>query len=207
MTTRVAVFIDYHNVYRGARRAFFHEWDPGVWGHIQPRLLALKLKGRSDDADRELTCVRVYRGIPVAKWDPVGAAAADRQVGLWNDQALVTAVTRPLNYRDPNDPHEKGIDVSIAVDFVMMAQRDEYDVGILFSEDTDLVPALEAVAELKDPSACETGTWHPLDEPGRLKPKPLLLPHSRLGAVHLLRKSDYEHVQDLTDYTNRRRRR
>ncbi|HEY8217323.1 MAG TPA: hypothetical protein VIH82_09330, partial [Acidimicrobiia bacterium] len=85
--------------------------------------------------------------------------------------------------------------------------RNEYDVGILFSEDTDLVPALEAVAEIKGPAACETGTWYPLDEESRRKPSALLLPHTKLGAVHLLRKSDYEHVQDLTDYTARRRRR
>jgi uncharacterized LabA/DUF88 family protein len=206
VVTRVVVFIDYQNAYRGARRAFFHEWDPGILGHLQPRLLALKLKG-GENANRELTAVRVYRGIPIPKWDPVGAAAADRQAGLWNNQGLVTAITRPLNYRDPHDPREKGIDVSLAVDFVMMAQRGEYDVGILFSEDTDLVPALEAVAEIKGPAACETGTWFPLEEPGRRPPSPLLLPHARLGAVHLLRKSDFDHVRDNTDYNARRRRR
>jgi len=207
MTSRVVVFIDYHNAYRGARRAFFHEWDPGVLGHFDPLRLALKLKGVGR-ADRDLKGVRVYRGIPVATRDPVGAAAADRQVALWKkNEPVVKVITRPLNYRDPNEPREKGIDVSLAVDFVMMAQRNQYDIGVLFSEDTDLVPALEAVAEIKGTETCETGTWHPLDEPGRRKPSPLLLPHARLGAVHLLRRGDFEHVRDDRDYNIRHRRR
>lgn len=204
MVTRVAVFIDYQNSYRGARRAFFNEWDETVVGQVHPRRLALKLKGVGDDS-RELTAVRVYRGMPVAKHAKDAAAAADRQVALWQAQELVNPITRSLNYRDPDNPREKGIDVSLAVDYVMMAYRDEYDVGILFSEDTDLVPALEAVAELKSPAACETATWYPLE--GRHPPAPLLLPHERLGKVHLLKQDDFDHVSDLMDYTQRRRRR
>jgi hypothetical protein len=49
-------------------------------------------------------------------------------------------VARPLRYPAayPREkPEEKGIDVALAVDFVMMAARDEYDVGILMSTDTD----------------------------------------------------------------------
>jgi uncharacterized LabA/DUF88 family protein len=34
------------------------------------------------------------------------------------------------------------------LDLAVMAIRDEYDVGILFSTDTDLKPALELVADL-----------------------------------------------------------
>ncbi len=204
MPTRVAVFIDYQNSYRGARRAFFQEWDLAVEGQIHPRRLAIKLKG-VDNQERELVAVRVYRGMPTPRHDGPGAAAADRQVALWEQQALVTPITRSLNYRDPKQPREKGIDVSLAVDFVMMAQRGEYDVGIIFSEDTDLVPALEAVAELKGPGACESATWYPLE--GRHEPKPLLLPKAKLGAVHLLRRHDFDQVRDLTDYHVKRRRR
>jgi hypothetical protein len=57
--------------------------------------------------------------------------------------------TRLLNYRDPSEPKEKGIDVLLAIDFVMMAMRREYDIGVLCSADTDLVPTLEAVVTLK----------------------------------------------------------
>jgi len=63
---------------------------------------------------------------------------------------------RPLRY--PWDdlaskPEEKGIDVQIALDFVMMAVRGEYGVGVLMSGDTDLLPALEEVIRLGQPTA------------------------------------------------------
>lgn len=52
-------------------------------------------------------------------------------------------VARDLRYPAgwPAQPaQEKGIDVALAVDVVMMAARREFDVGVLFSSDTDLVP-------------------------------------------------------------------
>jgi len=43
---------------------------------------------------------------------------------------------------------EKQVDVSIAVDLVEMAHRDEYDTAYLFSADGDFVPAVKAVRRL-----------------------------------------------------------
>ena len=43
---------------------------------------------------------------------------------------------------------EKQVDVSIAVDMVEMARRDEYDTAYLFSADGDFVPAVKAVRRL-----------------------------------------------------------
>lgn len=40
---------------------------------------------------------------------------------------------------------EKAVDVKLAVDMVMMAQRDEYDAAYLLSADGDFTPAVEAV--------------------------------------------------------------
>ncbi len=40
---------------------------------------------------------------------------------------------------------EKAVDVQIAVDIVMMAERDEYDVAYLLSADGDFTPAVTAV--------------------------------------------------------------
>lgn len=46
--------------------------------------------------------------------------------------------------------HEKGVDVQIAVDIVMGAIKNEYDVCYLISSDTDLLPAIkDATAEGK----------------------------------------------------------
>lgn len=43
---------------------------------------------------------------------------------------------------------EKQVDVSLAVDMVEMAHRDEYDTAYLFSADGDFVPAAKAVRRL-----------------------------------------------------------
>lgn len=44
--------------------------------------------------------------------------------------------------------HEKGVDVKIAVDMVIGAYENDYDVAILVSSDTDLVPAIRQVCKL-----------------------------------------------------------
>lgn len=94
---------------------------------------------------------------------------------------------------------EKGIDVALAVDFVVMAVRREYDVGILFSSDTDLVPALEAVLALRpgEPAACEVAAWA---VPG-VRPQSLSVRDASIRR-HLLPEADFRSVADLTDYAH-----
>jgi uncharacterized LabA/DUF88 family protein len=200
--SRVMVFIDYQNAYKEARRAFYDDdWDPGHIGQFHPHRLGVKLN-LVGDKTRELVGVRVYRGIPAERHDTRAAAASNRQIALWRQHNLVEVITRTLNYRDPAKPREKGIDVALAIDFVTLAVED-YDIGVLFSVDTDLIPALEAVAKTKGPQACESGAWIRSDRQSR----PLLLPNQKLGNVHMLSKQDFEHVQDSTDYNVKRRRR
>jgi hypothetical protein len=80
--TRVAVFIDYQNVYRGARTAFGLEQASFVEGQINPLLVGRLLTdlGRRVDPHRELVAVRIYRGEPSPSRSPVGQAACQRQV-------------------------------------------------------------------------------------------------------------------------------
>jgi len=42
-----------------------------------------------------------------------------------------------------NKHHEKGVDVKLALDLALGAVDDEYDVAILLSSDTDILPAVE----------------------------------------------------------------
>lgn len=203
---RVVLFIDYQNVYRGARRAFcVDEWEPHVEGQVHPLRLGLMVKGLRR-TDRALKEVRIYRGMPSPKFDRHSYDAAQRQIDLWNNQACVRVFPRPLNYRDPSAPREKGVDVLLAVDFVMMAQRREYDVGVIFSGDTDLLPALEAVANMEDGPDVEVAAWsHDDGYANRLK-FPGDAP-AKGPWCNFLSRSDYEHVRDPTDYGKKRRRR
>ncbi len=205
--TRVKVFIDYQNAYSLAREAFGNpDVDIFTFGQVSPRRLGVLLKtnGEAVDAQRELTEVRVYRGEPSAKHSPVGQRACQRQVRFWDAQAAVMSVSRPLHYRPiawdrggrPTrwEVREKGIDVLIAIDMVMGAVRDEYDVAVLVSADTDLVPALEAVLMLD--KRVEVASWRPEHGWG----KRLNVQGQNLWC-HWLERADFDHVRDDTDYT------
>lgn len=203
--TRVAVFVDYQNVYMRAREAFTSETADHVAGQIDPLRLGLLLtdRGRKVDAARRLEVVRVFRGTPSPKHSPVGHAACQRQLNAWQAEDHVEVVTRPLRYyRDGfrgGEAHysarEKGIDVLIALSIVLGAVRDEYDTGILCSADTDLIPAIEEARRLG--KHFEVATWAPDDGNA-----------SRLSLpgmwCHYLRRRDYEFVADRADYRPRR---
>ena len=46
------------------------------------------------------------------------------------------------------NPYEKGVDVKLATDMLLHAARDNYDVAILVSGDTDFVDAVQGVKDL-----------------------------------------------------------
>jgi len=198
MPVRTVLFVDYQNVYHSARQAFHLPGDRSYLGHSDPVGLGERLIGRSPG--RALREVRVYRGRPDKLRDPVGYGANVQQAEAW-DSAGARVITRVLRYPSgwPNErPIEKGIDVALAVDFVAMALLDQYDVGILLSTDTDLKPALEAVAGFADRPypICEIAAWsYPK---GRHSPR-LSIKGTRLWC-HWLMADNYAAVADPTDY-------
>jgi hypothetical protein len=161
---KITVFLDYQN----AHMTGHEQWcPPGEQVHhclIEPLKLAeMLVAGRAPGGI--LDAVRVYRGRPDSRLDAVAASRSDRQAAAWQVDSRVTMIRRPLSY--PRDfgqadcvekPREKGIDVSLAIDMVRMAMRKEYEVGILFSRDNDLLPALELVVDLPDIHT-EVATW------------------------------------------------
>lgn len=192
------LFVDYQNAYGSAREAFHSPGDPSTFGGFDPvRLGHLLVKG---SADRELTEVRVYRGRPSASHDPTGYSANFRQSKAW-EAAGASVIARPLRYpaRWPREPpREKGIDIALAVDFVVMALLHRYDVGILLSTDSDLEPALEAVGELAAGPypRCEVAAW---SNPSRRRSRRLSIAGRRLWC-HWLGPDEYKAVADWTDY-------
>lgn len=203
--TRVAVFIDYQNTYMGARRAFGLDGVDFVQGQVHPLRLGIAVTqlGRAVDAHRELKVVHVFRGEPSSLHSPKGLAACQRQVRFWKAQNCVNPVTRPLKYyENERDSHgqvtkwrsqEKGIDVLIALAMVTGADKDEYDVAVLMSADTDLVPAVEQV--LDTGKRVEVAAWYG----SRIRSR-LSLPHSNVWC-HWLDQSWYDRLHDPTDYT------
>lgn len=116
--------------------------------------------------------------------------------------AETVVVTRTLRYPRnwPNaKPEEKGIDVALAVDYVMMAVRGQYDVGIILSADTDLKPALEAVAAMDgDPyPRAEVAAWSSAYSYSRR----LSIPHHKLWC-HWLDDAAYGACRDVTNYVS-----
>ena len=201
MMKRVVVFVDYQNTYRAARTAFHnHHTDPHWAGQVHPAAFGALIIRLGGDPDRVLHQVRMYRGLPSSAKDPKGYGAARRQIAAWSKLPYVHVTARPLRYpRDypASKPEEKGIDVQIALDFAMMAVRDEYDIGVLMSGDTDLLPALEEVCRFPD-AVGEVAAWRPPAGDGRR----LRLKNIRLHC-HWIDQPAYTTIQDNTDYTTR----
>jgi uncharacterized LabA/DUF88 family protein len=199
VSQRVVVFLYYQNVYHRARDAFCVRDAAAREGQVDALALGHLLVSRVPGGC--LAGVRLYRGRPSERPDPRSYAAFRRQTAkqINRGEGLVTVVARDLRY-PPDRPRraaqEKGIDVALAVDFVMTVARSECDVGILFSSDTDLTPALEAVIALRpgDPPACEVAAWA---APGG-RPRSLAVRAARVRR-HLLTEVDYRSVADLTD--------
>ena len=147
--TRVAVFVDYQNMYHGARRTFAdaRSGSPS-FGHIDPAALAQLLVGLGQvvDPERMLWATSVYRGKPGFRSHRKLLTAYGRQTSRWLADSSLAVKTTPLRYRRVDQPdgrtwraEEKGIDVLLAVDVVRGAYMDEFDTAVVASADSDLL--------------------------------------------------------------------
>lgn len=197
-TVRVAVFIDWQNAYKAARRAFGLERMPVERGNFSPHRLGKLLaaasgRGRTGDLVR----VEVHRGLPAHRYDRLGYNAARRQAAAWRaeDPKIVVPKLRPLHYRNyPKEaPREKGVDVALAVGAIEATLRGGCDVAIVFSHDTDLLPVPEAIARLAGPDRIELASWSSGSFRGRLRPR-LQVAH------HAITRQIFEAVETPVNY-------
>ncbi len=199
---RVILFIDYQNAFRGARDLFYDGQSiPATAGQFDPLLLGQLLVERGLPG-RELREVRIYRGLPSPTKDPTGYAASRSQIRHWQKDPRITVITRPLRYPKSTGretkPSEKGIDVQLAMDFATMAVRGQYEVGMLFSRDTDLLPPLEFVFSSDVDARCEVATWRN----GKVHYGRLTI-GNQLPYCHWLSAEDFALIADPTDYRKR----
>ncbi len=142
-------FVDGQNLYRHAKDAF---------GHHHPNYDPQKLHAAVCAAHGWTpTLVRFYTGVPSAEQSEMWS-------GYWSNRVLalnragVVVTTRPIRYhrqeielddgstQEVTTPQEKGIDVRLALDIVHLARTNQFNVGVIFSQDQDLA---EVVAEVK----------------------------------------------------------
>jgi hypothetical protein len=214
--------MDYQNVHLTAHELFAiskhrprHESlvDPMHFGN---QLISVRNKAQRPGMDHAvLTRVLAYRGQPSAEHDPKPYARNQAQKAHWERDSRITVHHRPLKYRYERDidgrprlgpdgqkivesKGEKGIDVLCALAVVREAQRDDVDLVILASHDSDLEPALdEAMAQRA--AKIETFAWHDPNQRHRIRQ---LRPgngrsvwNTRLGEI------EFRNCWDLTKYS------
>ncbi|NRQ35212.1 NYN domain-containing protein [Nonomuraea sp. NN258] len=186
MTERVAVFLDFQNVHLSGHGVFEAYGTPVYKCVPDPHMIAELIVGRRSRPS-ELAAVRVYRGRPDPNRQPTPTAANDAQASEWTRDPRLHLVRRQLNYRGWPDspPQEKGIDVAIAVDLIHLALRKQYDALVLFSSDTDLLPAIETIKGMSL-GHMEVACWSGF--------KPLRIAGTRLPYCHFLNQHDWSAV-------------
>jgi uncharacterized LabA/DUF88 family protein len=192
MAEQVALFLDYQNVHLVGHGLFEAYATPPYRSIPDPTKIAGVIEKRRSRLS-EITSIGVYRGRPDPNHQPMPASANDAQAAEWSRDPRVQVVRRQLNYRGwpGNPPQEKGIDVAIAVDLVRLAIEKRHDALVLFSGDTDLLPAVEMIKNLR---LChiEVACWS-----GH---KPLRLSNTQLPYCHFLNGQDWNSVVD--DWSN-----
>lgn len=197
MAPQTVVFIDYENAVRSAHEIWGGHGEPVYKYAVEPTLLAQKVLSKRAPGG-ELIQVRAYRGRPDPRKETTLARVNDRQYHAWhlaNENLMIfrRPLRYPHNWGQPgcvDAPREKGVDVQLAVDVVQMAIEKRFEVGILFTRDTDLLPALEAVRAM-DGAHVEVATWRGSSR--------LRLPGQTLHC-HQLDREDFEAVRDRRGY-------
>jgi hypothetical protein len=201
----IGVYIDWQNVYNGARRAFGLTDAVSEEGQVSPyRVAQMLTAGNGRGTEGQLVRVEIHRGLPSASKDPVGYGANRRQSAAWmrENEEVVIPRLRPLKYPHnyPQDPpQEKGVDVQLALAAVEHTTSNPplCDVAIIFSHDTDLIPVVQTICRLTSAAHVETASWVSESYSGRLRVQ---------GAHvfnHQLTHDVYKEVRDLTNYAHK----
>lgn len=146
---RAIAFLDGQNLFHAARLRF------GVTRpNYHPRSLAREVCAWNGWT---YTQTRFYTGIHRSYENPIWYGYWARKLSALQKYPDVYVFQKELSYvtvrstingkeKKVRTAREKGIDVRISLDIVGLARRQEYDVAIIFSEDTDFI---EVVKEVK----------------------------------------------------------
>ncbi len=191
---RTVVLFDGQNLYHLAREAWAPipatPGSPYSWPSYDVAKLATALVART--SGRTLTQIRFYTGVPTPNSNPFWH-------GFWSNKLRFLSSRGIYVYRGRVNPgqQEKGVDVSIAIDLIHMAYKNEYDVAIVVSQDWDFKPAISMAKEIATDQgrALSFESAFPY-EPGRSKS-----PRGTPGAIWVhIDKALYDSCHDPTDY-------
>ena len=144
-------FIDGQNLYRHAKDAFGHHhpnYDP-----VKLHAAVCKHHGWTPNL------VRFYTGVPDRQHEPMWSVYWSNRV-IAMKRAGIYVTTRPIRYhkevvvgpdgaeRVVESPHEKGIDVRLALDLVHRARTRQFNVAVIYSQDQDLAEVVQEVNEI-----------------------------------------------------------
>jgi hypothetical protein len=153
-------------------------------------------------AERRLTQVRVYTGIHTPQRNVHQHAQMQRRMRAWvaEQPDKIQVFPRPLRYSSQRPAgEEKGVDVELAIDLVTLALDDEFDVVVLASADTDLIPPLQFVADRMPDKTIVTIAWAPLPGNEPDTGKPLDLPRGSVERVPIP-KRDFDRMADKRNF-------
>ena len=152
------IFIDGQNLFRSAKDAFGHNYP-----NYDPIALARAICLREG---WELCQVRFYTGYPDPADNPFWNHFWTSKFAQMGRQGI-HVFSRTLRYRNETiiQPdgrestvmvgREKGIDVRLALDILLLGFRSEYDVAVVFSQDQDLSEVADEIRIL----AKSQGRW------------------------------------------------
>ncbi len=128
---RMAVFIDGRNVYYGLLQL-------GWPTQYDVRAFAEAISSRFD-----LTSIHYYNATPLLKYTP--EPSYGQQLRYYDHIRAQPGVKLKLGYLNDrgSKPQEKLVDVMLALDLALGAERDLYDVAALVSADGDFAAAVE----------------------------------------------------------------
>lgn len=150
-TKRTIAFVDGQNLFHAAKESF---------GYAYPNYDVLALAGQiCQRQEWKLQAVRFYTGVPDRQDNPFWHHFWVAKLGAMGHGG-VHVYSRSLRYRNQTVrlsdgrkqsflvAEEKGIDVRIALDVIHFAERDEYDVALIFSQDQDLFEVVDDVRSI-----------------------------------------------------------
>lgn len=187
----MVAFIDGQNLYNRCKAHFGHPW-------VYPRKLVEALVhedcARHGQQSHCIAGIRYYTGIHDPNRRPAANRSMERRLAGYRRQGILTFPI-PVRYDGKGRAREKGVDTRIALDLSRLGTKGLFDVAIIFSEDSDLDPAVADLYELRDHER-----WIAVEN--ALPWSPNLIPHWLPSAKRRrpIKQALFESVKDATVY-------